>query len=68
MRILCLLIALTAGLSLLYGVQYYAGGPLRLAVTSEVYDLALSPDGTPLVPVMEKSTCGTSRTIGWCIP
>lgn len=44
MRILCLLIALTSGLSLLYGVQYYAGGPLRLAVTSEVYDLALSPD------------------------
>jgi polar amino acid transport system permease protein len=45
MRLLCLLVALTAGLSLLYGIQYYAGGPLRLAVTSEVYDLALSPDG-----------------------
>jgi polar amino acid transport system permease protein len=45
MRLLCLLVALTAGLSLLYGIQYYAGGPLRLAVTSEIYDLALSPDG-----------------------
>ncbi|MDY7041311.1 MAG: ABC transporter permease subunit, partial [Chloroflexota bacterium] len=43
---MCILIALTAGLSLLYGVQYYVGSPLRLAVTSEVYDLALSPDGS----------------------
>ena len=45
MRLLCLLVALTAGLSLLYGIQYYIGGPLRLAVTSEVYDLATSSDG-----------------------
>jgi polar amino acid transport system permease protein len=45
MRLVCLLIALTAGLSLLYGIQYYLGGPLRLAVTSEVYDLAISPNG-----------------------
>ena len=45
MRLLCLLITLTAGLSLLYGIQYYAGGPLRLAVTSPVYDLAVSADG-----------------------
>jgi len=45
MRLLCLLIAFTSGLSLLYGIQYYAGGPLRLAVTNEVRDLALSPDG-----------------------
>lgn len=41
-RLLCLLVALTAGLSLLYSIQYYIGGPLRLAVTNEVYDLATS--------------------------
>jgi len=46
MRLLCLFVALTAGLSLLYGIQYYAGGPLRLAVTSEIHDLMLSPDGS----------------------
>ena len=41
-----LLIALTAGLSLLYAIQYYLGGPLGLSVTSEIYDLALNPRGT----------------------
>ena len=45
-RWLLLLVALTAIVSLLYGIQYYLGGPLRLTVTSEVYDLALSPDGS----------------------
>ncbi len=43
MRLLCFLVALTAGLSLLYATQYYLGSPLRLAVTSEIHDLALSP-------------------------
>lgn len=42
MRLLWLLVAITAGLSLLYGVQYYLGSPLRLAVTSEIHDLAVS--------------------------
>ena len=46
MRLLCLLVAITAGLSLLYGIQYYAGGPLRLAVTSEVHDLAFNSDNS----------------------
>jgi polar amino acid transport system permease protein len=44
-RWLILLVALMTVLSLLYGIQYYAGGPLQLAVVSEVHDLALSPDG-----------------------
>jgi polar amino acid transport system permease protein len=41
-----LLAALTAILSLFYGIQHYLGGPLRLTVTSEVQDLALSADGS----------------------
>jgi len=42
---LLLLIALTAVLSLLYAVQQSLGGPLGLRVTSEIYDVDLSPDG-----------------------
>jgi polar amino acid transport system permease protein len=42
---LLVLVALTAGVSLLIGVQYYLGGPLRLSVVSEIHDLALSPNG-----------------------
>lgn len=45
MRRLCFLIALTAGLSLLYALQYYLGGPLQISVTSPVNDAAISPDG-----------------------
>jgi polar amino acid transport system permease protein len=44
MRLLCLLVALTAGLSLLYGLQYYVGGPLRLGVTSKIQSLAFDPE------------------------
>lgn len=43
-RVLLILIAITAGLSLLYAIQYYAGGPIQLGVVNRVYDLALSPD------------------------
>jgi polar amino acid transport system permease protein len=43
-----LLVAVTAVLSLLIGVQYYLGGPLRLSVVSEIHDLVLSPNGTLL--------------------
>jgi len=43
-KALLVLVAVTAVLSLLYAVQYYAGGPLRLAVISEISDIALSPD------------------------
>ncbi len=45
-RLLLLLVAITAGLSLLYAIQDYASGPIRLAVVSEIHDLALSPDGS----------------------
>ena len=44
-KTLLLLIALTAVLSLLYAVQQSLGGPLGLRVTSEIYDVDLSPDG-----------------------
>jgi polar amino acid transport system permease protein len=45
-RRVLLLIALTAGLSLLYAIQYYLGGPIGLSVTSEINDLALNPTTT----------------------
>lgn len=41
-----ILVAITSVLSLLYAVQYYVGGPIRLSVVSELYDIALSPDAT----------------------
>ena len=44
-RLLLILVAITVGFSLLYAVQHCAGGPVRLGVVSEIYDLALSPDG-----------------------
>ena len=47
-RLLLILVAITAALSLIYGIQYYAGGPIRLPVVSELLDLAMSPRGTPL--------------------
>lgn len=47
-RLILLLVAFTTGVSLLYGVQFYLGGPLRLSVVSEVHDLALSPNGSLL--------------------
>ena len=42
------LVAITAILSLLYAIQYYLGGPIRLSVVSEIKSLDLSPDGTQL--------------------
>jgi polar amino acid transport system permease protein len=47
-KTLLLLVAVTAVLSLLIGVQYYLGGPLRLSVVSEIHDLVLSHNGTLL--------------------
>ena len=38
-RILLILVGLTAGLSILYALQYYAGSPFRLGVVSQVNDL-----------------------------
>jgi polar amino acid transport system permease protein len=42
-RVLLILVAITSILSLLYAIQYCAGGPIRLAVVSELYDVAFSP-------------------------
>jgi len=41
-----ILISITVVLSLLYAVQHYAGGPIRLAVVSRIQDLVLSPDNS----------------------
>jgi polar amino acid transport system permease protein len=54
--LLLILIAITAGLSLLYAIQYYAGGPIRLRVVSRVYDLALSPDKSLIAAAVEDGT------------
>jgi polar amino acid transport system permease protein len=43
-RVLLILVAATAIVSLLYAVQYYAGGPIHLSVITPITDLALSPD------------------------
>jgi polar amino acid transport system permease protein len=45
-RLLLVLIAILSILGLLYAVQYYVGGPIRLRVISEMYALDLSPDET----------------------
>ncbi len=47
------LVALTAVLSLVYGLQYVIGGPLRPTVVSQVYDVALSPDGALVATATE---------------
>jgi polar amino acid transport system permease protein len=47
-RLLLVLVAVTVGASLLYAIEVYAGGPVRLSVVSELYDLAISPT-VPLV-------------------
>jgi polar amino acid transport system permease protein len=39
------LVAITVALSLLYAIQYYAGSPLRLPVTSQVDHVAIDPSG-----------------------
>jgi len=44
-RLLFILVAITAALSLLYAIQYYLGGPIRLSVVSSFNDLAISPSG-----------------------
>jgi len=40
-----IMVAITVGLSLLYAIQFYAGSPIRLPVTSEVYHVAIDPSG-----------------------
>ncbi len=43
-RRLLFFVLVTALLSLLYGVQYFAGGPVRLIVTRPIEDLVFFPD------------------------
>jgi len=47
-RITLILIAVTVALSLIYAIQYYLGGPIRLSVVAPFYDLSLSADGSQL--------------------
>jgi WD40 repeat protein len=58
-----LLIALTAGLSLLYALQYYLGGPLRPSVTSEIHDLDLNPRATLVAPAERRKSAWTAHVL-----
>jgi polar amino acid transport system permease protein len=42
-RLILILIAVTAVLSLLYAIQYFLGGPIRLSAVSPFQDVALDP-------------------------
>ena len=55
-RLVLILVAVTAVLSLLYGIQYYLGGPIRLSVVSPFDDLALSPDNSVIAAGAEDGT------------
>ena len=56
MRLLLILLAVTCVLGLLYAIQYYAGGPIRLPVAVEVKDLALQPGGSQLATAAKDGT------------
>jgi polar amino acid transport system permease protein len=45
-RLLLILLAITAVVSLLYAIQYYLGSPFQLPVVSQFYTIDLSPDGS----------------------
>ena len=44
-RLLIILVAITGVLSLLYALQYYVGGPVRLPVVDEIHAVDIAPDG-----------------------
>jgi len=44
-RLLLVLLAITALVSLLYVILYFVGGPLQLPTVSQIHSLDLSPDG-----------------------
>ncbi len=50
------LVAITVALSLLYAVLFYLGGPVRLAVVTEVLDLAFKTDGEQLAVAAQDGT------------
>jgi len=56
MRLLLILLAVTCALSLLYAIQYYAGGPVRLPVAVEVKALAFQPGSSQLATAANDGT------------
>lgn len=56
LRALLILVAVTAVLSTIYGIQYFAGSPFQLKVTSQFNDLALSPDGNLVAAAAQDGT------------
>jgi len=67
-RLLLILVTITVGLGLLYTIQHYAGGPVRLGVVSEIYDLALSPDGSLVAAGTQDGTVRLWNTqSGWAL-
>ncbi len=50
------MLAVTCALSLLYAIQYYAGGPIRLPVAVEVKDLAFQPGSSQLAAAAKDGT------------
>jgi polar amino acid transport system permease protein len=62
-QVLLILVAVTAVLSLLYGIQYFLGGPVRLSIVSPMYALDLSPDSR-LIAAGDKD----GRVRVWSVP
>ncbi len=59
------LMIITIVLSLLYAVQYYAGGPIRLPVVSRIHDLALSPDNSVIAAGADDAVYLWDTRAGW---
>jgi polar amino acid transport system permease protein len=61
-----ILIAITVVLSLLYAIQYFAGGPIRLAVVNEIADMVLSPNSSIIAAGADDGTVRLWDTrFGW---
>ena len=56
MRLLLILLAVTCAVCLLYAVQYYAGGPIRLPVAVEAKSLAFEPGSSRLAAAASDGT------------
>jgi polar amino acid transport system permease protein len=55
-RLAVILVVITSVLSLLYAIQYYLGGPVRLSVVSSFQDLALSPSNSLVAAAAQDGT------------
>ncbi len=61
-----ILIAITVVLSLLYAIQHFVGGPIRLAVVNEIYDMVLSPNSSIIAAGVDDGTVRLWDTrFGW---